>query len=190
MSWDATLAKTSDPNFARPAEDAKLLPMGKPADVRAALNATIPGIDWSHPPEGHVFMGDFSLEFYLTGKTPFQAGSTTIPNVSESDDVESVSVSARGSGDPISALVAVAKANHWSLADAQEGTWMDLNSPSQKSWENFTAFRDRVSARVGIVQPKPMESRSVGTNLLISAAVILGIILVMKYLPKLFRGGR
>lgn len=182
MSWDAIIGKTSDPNFAKPADNAPFVAMGKPKEVKAKLNMSLPGIDWSSTSEGHVYAGAVSLEFSLTGKSAAAATGITPPRLMESEDVEFIGVSARGSGAPIPILVSIAKANQWSIADSQDGTWIDLNAPSEKSWVQFTEFRDKIVANPG--SGNSNTNPSVGTNLLISAVVFVAIALAIKFFLK------
>lgn len=181
MSWDAIIAKTADPNYAKPAENAAFLSMGTVKDVRAKVNAAVPQIKWSNGQEGVAFIGSLSLEINLAGKSDGTTAATA-KRLSDHDEVESIGVSARGDGDPVATLVSLAKENHWSVSDSQEGTWIDLNSAGQNSWQGFTTFRDKAlsDGRGGGSGNPP----SVATNLMISAGLLIVAILVIRAFSK------
>lgn len=184
MSWDAIIAKTADQNFAKPADDALYLPMGSASSIQAKLNSALPELEWSSASEGYARSGTLSLEFSLLGKMD--------PNGSESrsiginDEVESISVAARGSGDPVALLVVIAKANEWSVADTQEGAWIDLNAPSQATWQQFTEYRDRLqqgSPPGSSPSGGSPSAESMATNLMISCAVFVILALAIWRFP-------
>src|SRR5437868_12692939 len=110
MSWDAIIVKTTDPNYAKPREDAPSVVMGRVSEVQAKVKQVVPSVEWSSPAYGHASLGSLSLEFSMLGPT----NSATAPEkLSLRSDVESIGIAARGSGDPISIIVTLAKSNHW-----------------------------------------------------------------------------
>src|SRR5688572_4837769 len=111
MSWDAIIVKTSDPNYIKPADGAQFLPMGTAQEIRGKLTTAIPSIKWWSSYQGHSLVGSLSLEFSLMGRTEKKSLASVPKRPGDSDLVESVGVSARGTGEPLSVLVAIAKAN-------------------------------------------------------------------------------
>lgn len=186
MSWDAILVKTSDTNFAKPADNATGISMGKPAELRGKINSVIPGIHWWNGTEGNANMGSLSLEFSLIGNEKVNFPVVTAAQIpkppGELDDVGSIGVSARGAGDPVSILVTIAKANHWSLGDSQDGSWIDLNSPSQSSWQEFTGYRDHVVNNLEGARTNggTNSTLSIGVNLIISAVIFAALIFLVR----------
>jgi hypothetical protein len=182
MSWDVIIAKTADPNFVKPSEDAGLLPLGNLNEVKVKLSAFDPKIEWASATQGHTIVGKISLEILLLGKTPERgAPRTTATSLAGSDDVWSIGISARGEGDPVALVTMLAKTNSWSVADSQDGGWMDLNAPSLKSWKAFSEYRNEV---FGGKQGGDSSGGSVGMNLLISVAVFVVLVLLVRLFPK------
>ncbi|MFO1449859.1 MAG: hypothetical protein U1F61_17000 [Opitutaceae bacterium] len=182
MSWDAIIAKTSDSHYIKPADDARLVAMGTAQEIRGKLSSALPSIKWSSSSEGHGYVESLSLEFSLRGKSDPSKPTKASKPPGDSDPIESVGVSARGTGDPVNIVVSIAKTNRWSVADSQEGTWIDLNSPDKTSWREFAQYRDEVT---GSLPPEgSMSDRSVATNLLISAVVFGAVIVAVRYFLK------
>ena len=101
--------------------------LGSSAEVRAKIDAHLPGIDWSDPTWG-VLVGDgYSLEFSMREET----------------EKRGFMIHVRGGGDPISSLLRFAVPNRWCLLDCSAGAWIDPKQPSQAGWEGFQAFRGR-----------------------------------------------
>lgn len=109
MSWDVI------------AYDRTNKPLGKPAKVRAVLAKRLKGLDWSDPTNGIYFGDGFSFEVWL----------------GEQDPVINVIFGVRGGGDPLPVLVAIARAEGWSLTDASSSEDLDLDAPSSESWEGY-----------------------------------------------------
>ena len=176
MSWDALIAKVADENFEKPAENAKLIGMGTAQEVRGVISEYFPTIKWQRDGQGFVLTDAGSLEFLLIGKR--DTGENF--NVTEdSDEVDSIGVSARGGGDPVGIISHFAILNRWSVADAQEGNWMDLKNVSRKSWEEFTVYRDRVAS-----SPRSSNSPEMGwisINIIISIAFFALIAVVVRF---------
>ena len=184
MSWDAIIAKTSETGKGTPAENAPFLPMGKPDAVRSALNASIPGIEWTRGGGGTVSTREFSLEFMLMGDPMKQAKAikgSPLWGPQEPAEVGAIGVSARGGGNPIPVLVALAKANHWSITDSQSGEPIDLDAPSSKSWTEFTEWRDSALSGGG---PAATQSTAGGINLFI---VVFSLAVLTVSLKSLFK---
>lgn len=181
MSWDAILVKTTEPNSAKPADDAKPLPMGTAREVRNKLEDAVPAINWWSSSEGHGYIGNLSLEFSLMGKTEGREPRDVSKPLRDADEVETVGVSARGEGDPVTLVCNIAKKNHWSVADAQDGTWMDLNAPDQKSWQEFSGYRDRLA------DAPPGEAPSTGTPMAMDILASLALLLVVALLVRQLR---
>jgi len=118
MSWDVLVMNFGgDPPPQDEAEGEKEpKPMGADEDVRARIDAHLPGVDWSDPKLG-VYEGDgFSFRFKLGGQ--------------EEDGVFLVHV--RGGGEAIKALMRVANPNKWTLFDCSLGEYLDPENPSQE----------------------------------------------------------
>lgn len=182
MSWDAIIAKTSDTNYTKPGDDAAFVSMGNPAEVRAKLNLGLPSLKWSSRSDGHADVGSLSLEFTLMGKSEHVGRESEPKQLTEAESVDSIGVSARGNGDPVSVVVGLAKSNHWSVADSQDGAWINLDSPAQKTWTEFTQYRDKIARESR--GTGPVTGGSVGINLLISCVVLIVVVLVIKHFFK------
>lgn len=182
MSWDAIIAKTSDSNYIKPADDARLVAMGTAQEIRGKLSSALPSLKWSSASEGHGNVESLSLEFSLLGKSDAAKPMKPSKLPGDSDPIESVGVSARGTGDPVGVIVSIAKANRWSVADSQDGIWIDLNAPGKKSWNEFAQYRDEVAGNLPL--DRPPGDRSVTTNLLISAIVFGAVVVAVRYLFK------
>ncbi len=185
MSWDATIAKTSDPKFIKPADEARFLPMGTALEVRNNLTTAAPSIEWSSASQGHAYVGSLSLEFSFLGKIEENESLASMAKrPQDADEVGSIGVSARGAGDPLEVVISIAKANQWSVFDSQEGTWIDLNAPSKESWKDFTEFRDMVAQNLPGDRHPPTSSGSLATNLFIVAAGLFLVVFAVRYLFK------
>ena len=181
MSWDAILVKTTDTNSAKPADDAKYLPMGTAREVRSKLEDAVPAIQWWSSSEGHGYIGNLSIEFSLLGKTEGVNPPGMLKPLRDADQVETVGVSARGEGDPLTLVCNIAKKNHWSAADSQEGTWIDLNAPDQKSWQEFSGYRDRLT------DAPPGQGLSSGTSMAMNILASLALLFVVALLVRQLR---
>ena len=181
MSWDVIIGKTAGTNYAKPAEDAGFLPMGKPSEVKAKLDASIPSIQWFGADNGHASLDKLSLEINLIGpEDSNRPGLQPLP-LRESDDVHMIGIAARGSGDPVALIVDLCKTNRWSVADSQEGEWINLNAPSKQSWQQFSTYRDKVLGSPSVSGP---SSGSVAVNLLISLVFFVLVGVAVRYSTK------
>ncbi len=145
MSWDALIAKTSGEDFHKPPENTELLPMGNAREIREIITRHFPETDWQRDGTGFLRSDSLFLEFRLLGKSPPKDPFLPIP---DEELVQSIGFSARGDGDPVGLIASFARQNKWSVVDAQEGTWMDLRNVSDKSWKEFTGYRDRIFKRL------------------------------------------
>jgi hypothetical protein len=179
MSWDALIAKVAGDNFEKPAENAKLVSMGSVREMRSVISEYFPSIKWQENGQGFVTTDSGSLEFLLIGRRDTGANFNAIQ---DSEAVESIGVSARGGGDPVGIVTQFAILNKWSVADSQEGTWMDLRNVSRKSWKEFTTYRDKIANSAG--SSGSSETGSIGINLVISIALFALIAVAIKFLPK------
>jgi hypothetical protein len=68
----------------------------------------------------------------------------------------------RGSGDALSAMLAFANPNGWSLLDCSTGEFLDPRDPSPEGWEGFQAFRDRVLGSEDGKKPKGKAKKPKG----------------------------
>jgi hypothetical protein len=179
MSWDALIVKVAGDNYEKPTEHAKLVAMGNVRELRAAINEAFPGTKWDRSGDGFVQIESLGLEFRLIGKTASGKSSNA---AQEDDKVQSIGVSARGTGNPVELITNFARKNLWSVADSQEGQWIDLKNVSDKSWREFTGYREQVFN----AQPEPPSSElgHTGLNLVISVAFFAGLFLAVRYFTK------
>ena len=75
--------------------------MGTPAEVRAKIDAHLPGVEWSDDYGGFYSGDDFTFEIDVGGQSQLGGFLVVI----------------RGSGDAVSALLRFATPNGWSLFD-------------------------------------------------------------------------
>ena len=131
MSWDVMVCNyngSPPKDFENLSDDHKPDPLGPASTIRKSISQSLPGVDWSDPTWG-IYDGDeFSIEF----------------NTGAEDPINSIMLHVRGSGDAITALLQFANPNKWSLLDFSTGEFLDPENPSQKGWEDFQAFRDKM----------------------------------------------
>ena len=134
MSWDVMVFNFGGepPSMDRLADDdTPLPPLGPARQVRAAISAALPGVDWSDPTWG-LYSGDgFSIEF----------------NTGKEDPIDGIMLYVRGGGDAIAAVLRFANPNGWSLLDCSTSEFLDPRRPSQAGWEGFQRFRDQAFNR-------------------------------------------
>lgn len=88
--------------------------MGTPAEVRAKIDAHLPGVEWSDDFVG-LYGGDgFTLEIYIDDRS----------------ELDGFLVMVRGSGDSLSPLLQFATPNGWSLFDTTTEDFIDPENPS------------------------------------------------------------
>jgi hypothetical protein len=133
MSWDVMIlnADGTPRSTAEMPKDWRPKTMGDMETVRAMINGTLPGIDWTDPAWGHLLGDGYSIAF----------------NYQTAGEVDSFMLHIRGGGDPVSAIVRLCKSNGWVALDASTGNLMDLDAPSRESWTRFQAYRDRILGR-------------------------------------------
>ena len=140
MGWDVLVFRLIDP--ATPAserDESKVLPLVESADIREAIDAVVPGINWSEPTYGWVEIGASHLGFNLA-RSPAR-----------------ISIWVHGGGDPVTPIVALCKANNWAAFDTTTADFIDLNRPSPPSWDDFNAFRDAALRRLAQANREPTE---------------------------------
>ena len=116
---------------------------GKPSSVRDRLQDTLPGTSWESDGTGHFVTDQYGLEISLYDTESNKC--LTTDEDGESLDVKFIFIDVAGGGNPVLPLVTLAKANGWQLIDtaSDEGySWIDLDNPSEESWENFKTYRD------------------------------------------------
>jgi hypothetical protein len=131
MSWDVMIfnlrgAPPPPPEL----DESHTQPLGPAADVRREISAALPGVDWSDPTWG-LYSGpgnELSIEF----------------NVGKDEPVRDMMLHVRGSGDALSAIMAVVRPRGWAALDCTTGEFLDPNHPSDAGWRHFQDFRDKV----------------------------------------------
>ena len=119
MSWDAVLLRTGgDSNEPWGAEES---PLGKRAEVLAAIMEVFPSAEWDTPTQLFYRDGDLSIEFRFQGKNP----------------VESVLLEVRGEGDPIAPLLDLAARNGWQVLDCSTSEFIDPKNPSDTGFDGY-----------------------------------------------------
>jgi hypothetical protein len=104
--------------------------MGTLAEVRAKIDACVPGVSWSDPSWG-VFAGEtYSYEF----------------SIGQDEPCEHVMVHVRGGGRAVSPLLALGTRWGWYLLDCSQGEWLHHCTSPDAGWEGFQAYRDHVAS--------------------------------------------
>jgi hypothetical protein len=133
MSWDASIVRIRG-QF-RPVEElakGDFLPLGSPDEVAAALRAAFPLARWA-PSGSQCVVEDERTGVYLEFDLRLVASH------------QALSVSARGDGNPVPPLLALAKANGWAVIDDQSGAFINAENPSTDTWSNFRSVRDSLT---------------------------------------------
>jgi hypothetical protein len=147
MSWDLFVGSQTGP-------------IGTPSDIRKKIDAVLPGVDWEDPSCGYLKQRGYTLEFQLLNDDIDEAeegGESEAP-------IDGFTVSVRGGGSPLPALVKLCKAYGWSLGDTGSGEEIDLDNPSDESWKGFQEFRDEVAGSIESRSKKGFWSRLFGRN--------------------------
>jgi hypothetical protein len=140
VGWDVLIFKLKDPSTrAKDMDQSKVLSLGDPAALRNAIDAVVPGIDWSNPTWGYVKISGCHLEFNLKG-----------------DDQLSMGIHVHGHGDPITPIVALCKANGWVAFDTTAADFLDLESPSDA---DYKAFRGSLAKVIEHLQGEDCDHR-------------------------------
>ncbi len=117
--------------------------MGTLAEVRAKIDAHLPGIEWSDD-FGGLYSGDgFTFEIDV-GSQPQPDGFLVV---------------VRGSGDAVSALLQFATPNGWSLFDTTTEDFIDPENPSDAGWWEWQKAQDTARDYIRRLHPdvKPVE---------------------------------
>jgi hypothetical protein len=134
MSWDGFIIKGPKPSDEEmKKDDYKPVDIGTISEVINFIIKSLPGTELQTDTYLIYEKDDYSLEFDLECK--------------DSELVNSINVSARGNGNPITAISHLCKSNGWELFDMQEAEFMHIDSPSMNSWECFVDFRNKVIAK-------------------------------------------
>ena len=134
MSWDIsfTQAETPPPPVAEMPDDWRGVAWGPAADLRAALSAQFPAIDWSDPLWGIYDGAGFSMEFDLGSDDP----------------VEGFVVHMRGGGEAaITAVERLLALPGWYGLDCAAEEWVHHGADLRASWERFQSARDTVTQK-------------------------------------------
>ena len=100
--------------------------MGTPAEVRAKIDAHLPGVEWSDD-YGGLYSGDgFTFEIDVGGQSQLDGFLVVI----------------RGSGDAVGALLQFATPNSWSLFDTTTEDFIDPENPSDAGWTTWQEAQD------------------------------------------------
>ncbi|GAA4774903.1 hypothetical protein GCM10023329_24220 [Streptomyces sanyensis] len=129
MSWDVLLLRLPDgiASVQDMPDDCTPPPLGRQAEVLAAVSEAAPETDLSDPTWGHLLGPTWSIEL----------------NIGEEDPVDSVMLHIRGSGDDVlTPVFRLAGTLGCRVLDCATG---DLITPQELSgWHAFQAFRDHV----------------------------------------------
>lgn len=134
MSWDVMVfhVREKPQSLADWTED-MLLPLGTAAEVRAAISAALPDVDWSDRTWGLYGGNGFSIEF----------------NVGNDDPIQNVMLHVRGGGDAIRDIMRFVVPNGWVAFDCSTSEFLDPINPSDAGWVGFQKYRDKVFKRSG-----------------------------------------
>ena len=134
MSWDVMVFHLREK--AQSLDDLteeKVLALGRAEQVRAAISAALPDVDWSDPTWG-LYEGDgFSIEF----------------NVGDDDPIQSMMLHVRGGGDAIKDIMRFVVPNGWVALDCSTSEFLDPAAPSDAGWVGFQKYRDQVLKQPG-----------------------------------------
>jgi hypothetical protein len=141
MSWDVmilNLRNASPAPSVQAIEKTDVQPLGPAAEVRELISSSLPGVDWSEPSWGRF--RDSRNELWIE------------INTGKDDPIEHMMLHDRGTGDAISAIMAVIRPRAWSAVDCTTGEFLDPDDPSDAGWRRFQEFRDQVVGRSGPVE--------------------------------------
>lgn len=100
--------------------------MGPAGEVRAKIDAHLPGVEWSDEHGGLYAGDDFTFEIDLGGRS----------------QLDGFLVVVRGSGDAVSALLQFTTPNGWSLFDTTTEDFIDPENPSDAGWTTWQSAQD------------------------------------------------
>ena len=135
MSWDVLVFgnDTPPPPVIQMEDKWRGIGIGILAEVRAKIDACIPGVDWSDPNWG-IYNGDgYSFEF----------------SIGKEEHCESISIHVRGTGDVLPVLLSLGKRWTWYLLDLSQGEWLHHCESPDAGWCGFQEYRDRMLAPFG-----------------------------------------
>ncbi len=129
MSWDVTVLHLREKlESVGDLNDENTLPLGAASDVREAISAALPTVDWSDPTWGGYLGEGFSIEF----------------NMGNDDPIQDMMLHVRGGGDAISAIMRFVVPNGWVALDCSTSEFLDPANPSDAGWADFQELRDQV----------------------------------------------
>lgn len=121
-------ASEPPPQVAEMSDDWRGEPLGALSEVRAKIDAVVPGVDWSDPSWG-VHVGDrYSYEF----------------SIGRDEPCGHAMVHVRGGGAALPPLLELAARWGWYLLDCSQGEWLHHCASVDAGWVGFQAYRDRV----------------------------------------------
>ncbi len=168
MSWDVIVFDFDGKppaNILGLPDDYEIPEIGASDVVRKAISSGFPATDWSDTGWGVVDGDGWSIEFNIGQEA--EVGQMMIWHV-------------RGSGDPVTPIAALCKAQGWSPLDSVDSQFLDLDAPSTEGWEHFQAFRDQILAKGGTFSdPMGMDS---GYNALLKTGLDVGIFIWFGFL--------
>ena len=135
MSWDAVLLRTKGKPTS--IEEMEELPLGKRADVLAAIRAEFPTVKT----QGSQLIysdGELSIEFVFQGRNP----------------VESVMLEVHGAGDPITPVLRLATANGWVVLDLSSSELLDPAKPDDNAFGGYRKLVERGARKRPPKRPK------------------------------------
>lgn len=131
MGWNVTMYKLdAAPAVAAAPFSPRVL--GGTEDVRRRLTGGLPGLWWAGR-SGRLVGQGWVMEMTLWRHlAPVRQGT-----------VDSVLVDVEGGGDPIAPLVHLCKQQGWLLFDDGSGEFVDLDRPSEETWEQMRSLAER-----------------------------------------------
>jgi hypothetical protein len=136
MGWNVTIYKLDAPPVEAAAPFSPRV-IGGTEDVRRRLVGGLPGLWWAGR-AGRLVGEGWVMEMTLWRRlAPVRHG-----------NVDSVNVDVEGGGDPIAPLIHLCKQQGWLLFDDGSGEFVDLDRPSEETWEQVRSYADR-RARLG-----------------------------------------
>ena len=130
MGWDLHIFKFEpgvESVLSLPEEYQPLI-MGSAEENRATISRHFPGTDWRDLTWGMYESREFALEF----------------SIKEQGIIDGFAIHVHGSGDPVIPIIAMCKAQAWSLYDTSLGDLVDLENPESACWKAFQEFRNSV----------------------------------------------
>ncbi len=123
MSWDAVIVKEK---FDLEDENYEPKALGKRDEIIKLLKKILPNLD-----ESGEFLEEYgySIEF----------------RIDEDEIIDTISLSARGGGNPLNAIKLILMEMNWNAIDCQTGEFIDVCKQDTKSWEDFQEYRDKIT---------------------------------------------